>query len=48
MSFLKCIFESITLEDAWEQRKLSKLTTEIGTGKSKYKLQDNGRYPILG
>lgn len=34
--------------DDWEQRKLSKLTTEIGTGKSKYKLQDNGRYPILG
>ena len=33
---------------AWEQHKLSKLTTKIGTGKSKYKLQDNGRYPILG
>ncbi|MGF0132413.1 restriction endonuclease subunit S [Limosilactobacillus reuteri] len=33
---------------AWEQHKLSKLITEIGTGKSKYKAQDNGRYPILG
>lgn len=33
---------------AWEQHKLSKLTTKISTGKSKYKLQDNGRYPILG
>ena len=25
MSFLKCIFESITLEDAWEQRKFSEI-----------------------
>lgn len=41
-------FKEFENADAWEQRKLSKLTTEIGTGKSKYKLQDNGRYPILG
>ena len=26
MSFLKCIFESITLEDAWEQRKLEDIS----------------------
>ena len=26
MSFLKCIFESITLEDAWEQRKLGDIS----------------------
>lgn len=26
MSFLKCIFESITLEDAWEQRKLGEVS----------------------
>ena len=41
-------FKEFENAPAWEQRKLSKLTTEIGTGKSKYKLQDNGRYPILG
>ena len=31
MSFLKCIFESITLEDAWEQRKLGDIV-KISTG----------------
>lgn len=29
MSFLKCIFESITLEDAWEQRKFMDLIDSI-------------------
>ena len=33
MSFLKCIFESITLEDAWEQRKLGEVV-EITMGQS--------------
>ena len=36
MSFLKCIFESITLEDAWEQRKLGDVVERF----------DNLRIPV--
>ena len=48
MSFLKCIFESITLEDAWEQRKLGDTVNSIVAGGDidKSKIQENGKYPV--
>lgn len=36
------------MANAWELRKLSQLTVEVGTGKSKYDIHNNGIYPILG
>ena len=48
MSFLKCIFESITLEDAWEQRKLGELTKFInGRAYSQDELLSDGKYKVL-
>ena len=48
MSFLKCIFESITLEDSWEQRKLGDTVNSIVAGGDidKSKIQENGKYPV--
>ena len=34
--------------EAWEQRKLSELTENIDTGKSKFVSKDSGNYEILG
>ena len=47
MSFLKCIFESITLEDAWEQRKLGEITKTHSFKQYISEAFDHGKYMVI-